>query len=107
MKRLASAATIFILLAAAGCGDRTPAEKPLSVKGEKLYVLKGKIVARDAEENTLRIDHEAVPGFMEAMTMDYPVRGMKVTALADQARITSKLHVTDSTYWLTDIQASR
>ncbi|HEX6640978.1 MAG TPA: copper-binding protein, partial [Thermoanaerobaculia bacterium] len=55
--------------------------------------------------NTLNVDHEAIPGFMEAMTMDYSVRGAKVTALpADKSRIEAKLHVTDRAYWLTDVK---
>ena len=79
-------------------------EKPLSAPGEKVYTLKGKVVARDASDNTLRIDHEAVPGFMEAMTMDYSVRGAKVAQLPpDGSRIAAKLHVTDSAYWVTDV----
>ena len=78
--------------------------KPLSMAGEKIYVLKGKIVSRDADDNTLRIDHEAIPNFMEAMTMDYPVRGAAVASLpADKTPVTAKLHVLDTTYWVTDV----
>ena len=98
MKR---ALVALFAIAALACA-RT--EKPLSVPGEKLYALRGKIVARDANDNTLRIDHEAIPGFMEAMTMDYSVRGAKVAELPpDGTRITAKLHVTDNAYWLTDV----
>jgi len=81
-----------------------PKEKPLSVAGEKLYTLKGKILSRDATDNTLRVDHEAIPGFMEAMTMDYSVRGAKVAQLpADGSRITAKLHATDTAFWITEV----
>jgi protein SCO1/2 len=82
-------------------------EKRLSAPGEKLFTLNGRIVARDANDNTLRIDHAAIPGFMEAMTMDYSVRGAKVSSLPpDGSRITAKLHVTDSAYWVTDVRKS-
>jgi protein SCO1/2 len=98
MKR---ALVALFAIAALACAQT---EKPLSVPGEKLYALRGKIVARDANDNTLRVDHEAIPGFMEAMTMDYSVRGAKVAELpADGTRITAKLHVTDNAYWLTDV----
>jgi len=91
----------LVAIAALACAQK---EKPLSVPGEKLYALKGKIVARSASDNTLRIDHEAIPGFMEAMTMDYSVRGAKVAQLPpDGTRITAKLHVTDSAYWVTEV----
>ena len=102
MKRALAVAIAVLALA---CQSK---EKPLSVPGEKLYTLNGKIVARDASDNTLRVDHEAIPDFMEAMTMDYSVRGAKVASLpADGSRITAKLHVTDSAYWLTDVRTAR
>ena len=42
---------------------------------------------------------------MEAMTMDYPVRGADVKTLpADKSRFSARLHVTDSGYWLTDVK---
>jgi protein SCO1/2 len=86
------------------CGEEGK-EKPLSEPGERLYTLRGKILARDAGDNTLTVDHEVIPGFMEAMTMDYSVRGAAVAALpADGSRIEARLHVTDRGYWLTDIK---
>src|SRR5438552_450616 len=103
MKRaLAIAAVGAVLLFS--CAQK---EKPLSVPGGKVYTLKGKIVARDVRDNTLRIDHEAIPGFMEAMTMDYSVRGARVAELpGDGSRITATLHATDSAYWVTDVKSA-
>jgi len=96
---MARAMAILFMAAALACAR----EKP----NEKLYEVKGKIVSRDARDNTLRVDHEAIPGFMEAMTMDYSVHGAKVRELpADGARISAKLHVTDSGYWITDVKTS-
>lgn len=91
-----------LVLLALACANH---EKPLSEPGEKVYVLKGKILARDASDNSLRIDHQAVPGFMEAMTMDYPVRGANVGALpADKTTVEAKLHVNNERYWITDVK---
>src|ERR1700747_2217631 len=91
----------LVAIAALACAQK---EKPTSVPGEKLFAMKGKIVARDANDNTLRVDHEAIPGFMKEMTMDYSVRGARVAELPpDGTRITAKLHVTDNAYWLTDV----
>jgi len=104
MRRSAALALIAILFLAA-CGDRGRKEKPLSVPGEKLYALEGRITGRDAAANLLRVDHKAIPGYMEAMTMDYPVRGAAVQSLpSDNSRITARLHVTDTAYWLTDVK---
>jgi protein SCO1/2 len=104
MHRLGLAA-LFIFLLACGDGREKTAEKPVSVPGEKVYVMKGTIVSRNAEANSLSIDHEAIPGFMEAMTMDYPVRGSEVASLpADHARIEARLHVHDDRYWVSDVK---
>jgi protein SCO1/2 len=98
---------VSILLLAAlllvSCGEEKP--KPLSEPGEKVYVMRGKIMSRDDHANSLMVDHEAIPGFMEAMSMEYPVRGGSVGTLPpDNAKIVAKLHVTDRSYWLTDVK---
>ncbi|HEX8151781.1 MAG TPA: copper-binding protein [Thermoanaerobaculia bacterium] len=100
------AASVLLLLLAIACAGEAKAPKPLSVAGEKLYTVRGKVVARDVGDNTVRLDHEAIPGFMEAMVMDYSLRGADVAQLpANQARIEARLHVTDDGYWLTDVKA--
>jgi protein SCO1/2 len=94
---------LFFLVLAACANEEKP--KPLSAAGEKLYPVRGLIQSRSAADNSLRLDHEAIPGFMEAMVMDYTVRGAKVDALpSDKSRIEAKLHVTDTSYWLTDVK---
>lgn len=77
----------------------------MNAAGQKVYELRGKIVSRDRGENTLKIDHEEIKGFMEAMTMDYSVRGAKVDRLpADGSKIEAKLHVVDDAYWVSDVR---
>ena len=92
----------LFVLALFACGEK---EKPLSEPGEKLYTVRGVVQSRSASDNSLRLDHEPIPGFMEAMVMDYNVRGAKVEALPpDKSRIEAKLHVTDRSYWITDVK---
>jgi protein SCO1/2 len=38
------------------------------------YALNGKVVSIDKPGRKLTVDHEAIPGFMGAMTMAYPVK---------------------------------
>jgi hypothetical protein len=99
----------FALLLALACGKAkvSNAGKPLSVPGEKTYTMAGKIVGRDASENSLKVDHEAIAGYMEAMTMDYIVRGANVDALPPNGTaITATLHVTDDKgIWITNVRA--
>jgi protein SCO1 len=94
---------LLLLLVAACGGDDAP--KAVSEPGEKLYPVRGVLLTRNEAENTIFMDHEAIPGFMEAMKMDYGVRGAKVAALPpDNSRIEARLHVTDRSYWLTDVK---
>jgi hypothetical protein len=106
MKRAAALALAVIV--ALACA-KPKQEKPLSVPGEKVYVLDGRIVGRDASDNTLKLDHKEIPGYMEAMTMDYPVRGARVDALpANGTHVNARLHATDDAgIWLTDVKQVR
>ena len=96
-------AACVLLLFAMGCGE-SPRDRPLNEPGERLYTLKGHIEARDVADNVIRVKHEAIPGFMEAMTMDFTVRGADVAALPpDGTLIEAQLHVTERAYWLTGV----
>jgi protein SCO1 len=96
---------IVLTIGLFACSDAETKQKPLSEPGEKVYSLRGKILSRDAADNTVRVDHDAIPGFMEAMTMDYSVRGANVAALpADGTRVEARLHVTGNGFWLTDLK---
>ena len=88
-----------------GCsGEEGP--KLVSEPGEKLYTVRGVILSRDPARNTVNLDHEEIPGFMDAMVMDYSVRGADVETLPpDKTRIEARLHVTDRAYWITDVKS--
>jgi hypothetical protein len=95
------AVALFALVLVSACGE---GKKPLDEPGQRLYPLSGTIVARDTADNTVRVSHERIAGFMEAMTMDFSVRGASVNELpADGTRIKAQLHVTDRAYWLTGV----
>jgi protein SCO1 len=74
---------------------------------EKRYSLKGKVVSVDIAGKKARIEHEAIPGFMEGMTMDFPIREDWVwNELRPGAEIRAEL-VVDNTakapFWLEKI----
>lgn len=62
---------------------------------ERHYALSGKIVALDVQHQTATIDAAAIPNYMEAMTMEYPIKsksdfqslhaGEQITATLDLA----------------------
>ena len=47
---------------------------PEASANAKRYPLKGKVVSIDKAKKTAKIEHETIPDFMPAMTMDFPVR---------------------------------
>jgi hypothetical protein len=101
MKR---AAVLLLLFAVVACSQEAP--KPLSEPGERLYDLRGEILTRNSD-NSLRIRHETIPGYMAAMTMEFPVRGADVKDLPpDGTRVAAKLHVTKKSVWLTDVKSA-
>jgi protein SCO1/2 len=51
-----------------GCHSKTAA-----APAGKQYPIRGKVVSVDTSRNEILLDHGAIPGFMEAMTMEYPV----------------------------------
>ena len=53
-----------------GCKIRPPEQ----AQNARRYPLVGQIVSVSKDQNTLVVDGEAIPGFMDAMTMPYPVR---------------------------------
>lgn len=63
---------------------------------EKHYPLTGKVVSVNAQEQTAAIDAAAIPNFMEAMTMDYPIASKaEFAALHRGDRITATVNVSD------------
>jgi protein SCO1 len=101
------AVAILLTVLMFGCGGEE-APKPVSEPGEKLYTVRGVILSRNETANTVHMDHEEIPGFMQAMKMDYSVRGAEVATLPpDQSRVEARLHVTERAYWITDVKPAK
>ena len=92
--------TLFLsvsLLALSGCNQQKPA---------KVYTVRGVIMKVDPAGKSASIDAEKIEGWMEAMTMDYPVHDPKVLeGLKPGDHITATVHVPeDLNYWIDDVQ---
>lgn len=57
----------------AGCKSSQNSDSG-SNAGVQVYHLRGKVVSIDAPHGIVVLDHEAIPGFMEAMTMPYQLK---------------------------------
>ncbi|MGA8026728.1 MAG: copper-binding protein [Bryobacteraceae bacterium] len=77
-------------------------------KQERHYQLSGKIVALNAGDQTATIDAAAIPNFMEAMTMDYPVKSKTdFNSLHVGDKIKAIVNVRDDGYDLSNVQAQK
>lgn len=64
---------LALLLCIAACGQKQTASPPTGVTF-KTYRGTGVVEAVDREEGTVKINHEEIKDYMEAMTMDFYVR---------------------------------
>lgn len=103
----------FICLAMAlstSC-DKTstqPAAQQVTVGQAKRYHLKGKVVSIDKPSKMANIDSEAMPGFMDAMTMPYTVKPeSQLDKLKPGDAITADVVVQDEKAWLENIVVIR
>lgn len=82
--------SVLLLLAACkpgGSAVQTPAEG----EKEKRHALTGEIVKADPERLTLLVKHDAIPGFMAAMTMEFSVTVGDVANAREGQRIRAEL----------------
>ncbi len=70
--RIVLASCLFALAALAGCHSN-PASGP-QTSNPQVYHLRGKIVSTDVAHGIVVVNHEAIPGFMDAMTMPYQLK---------------------------------
>src|SRR5256885_11434043 len=77
---------------------------PQEVKSIRHYQLKGKVASIDQRAKMLNVDSEAIPGFMDAMTMPYKVKPeSELGKLNPGDAIAADLVVQDENAWLENI----
>ena len=112
MKAISIAALSLVLLGAVSCNkspkqassDSPQADAAQASPAAKRYHLKGKVVSVDKRANMLNVDSEAIPGFMDAMTMPYPVKpASELDKLAPGDAITADVVVQGDNSWLENI----
>jgi protein SCO1/2 len=99
----AAVGLVLVVTFAAGCkqsrngatAGASGEENGAAAAGElKTFPVRGKIVSVDAAKGMVTLDHEAIPGFMDAMTMPYKLKDASVASeLHPGDRITAKMLV--------------
>lgn len=80
---------LILGLAVAGCTRHSAGP----VTTQKRYPLHGEVISVDAAHDSVRVTHQDVPGYMPAMTMDFPVGPGDVLAVHPGERIRADLVV--------------
>jgi len=73
MRKVLILAALASLLGLFGCGGASSDTANAVSPTAKRYPFKGKIVSVDRAAKKASIDHEAIEGYMSAMTMDFPI----------------------------------
>jgi protein SCO1 len=67
--------TVIGIVAVAGCHrQQSGAEDSAITTSYKVYKLRGKVIANQPATGEITVKHEAIPGFMDAMTMPYRLK---------------------------------
>lgn len=102
MRKLIIALILFALSAGIAC---TKAEENKGT--EKRYPMKGKVISVDKENKRAKIHHEDIEGFMDAMTMDFPIKADWVwDELRPGVQVQAEMVVNSAAkdpYWLENI----
>jgi len=94
----------FLLLALAGCKPAASLP-PTQDAGAKTYPARGIVQTIAPDRRHAGIKHDAIPGYMPAMTMDFSARDANTLAgISPGDEIAFTLAVTDTNSWIENVQ---
>lgn len=94
---------LLLVLAVSACTSSTPRER--SRAAAKKYQLQGEVLRLDPAAHSAFIKHDEIEGWMEAMTMEFPVESeADLKKLHEGDRIEATVFVQDLDYWIGEIQ---
>ena len=97
---------LLLALALGACKDK--AVKPASNAPIEKYNLDGVVVSVDPKGHLAKIDGQKIEGWMEAMSMDYPIKDQAaLESLHAGDHITATVFVQDLNFWIGDIHHVR
>ncbi len=97
MRGLVYPLLFLLLVAACSRGPNQPVKR---------YQLRGEIKTLDAQAKTATVQHDKIGDWMEAMTMEFPVKDpAEFAKLKVGQKITATVFVRDTEYWIGDIRS--
>lgn len=99
---------VGVIMAAASCGQKpapAPTTESAATTQTQTFSVTGVVKQVDLEARHAIIQHEAIPNYMEAMTMPFNVRQAdELKALQPGDAVTFRLNVTEEESWIDQIQ---
>jgi protein SCO1 len=103
--RLQAVVAAALLSITMGCGGQPESPEAPGGAPQGVYEIRGTVVAVDVPRRILEIDHEAIPGYMAAMTMPYDVADASLLqGLAPGDRVRGTLRVDGRGPVITELQ---
>jgi protein SCO1/2 len=98
---------MLTLLAALAAGCKPQASSPAAGATNQTYAVRGVIQKILPDHRQVTIKHEAIPGYMAAMTMDFSVRDTNVlTGVAPGDEVSFTLVVTPDDDWIENLKST-
>lgn len=95
----AAVSALLALITATGCAKLAPAKR---------YEMTGKVISVDANKPEVIVDSKAIPGYMDAMAMSYPVKDASaLKGLSAGDEISADLIVQGQKYWIENIRVTK
>ncbi|MBX6312161.1 MAG: copper-binding protein [Isosphaeraceae bacterium] len=108
MIRLARLVALIVLASCAGCGTRSSAPPGRGRGQVREYKLVGVVRKVDRDHGTVSIRHEAIPGYMPAMTMPFPLQDRELLEdLRPGDEVQGTLRVSDEQSELIGLEITR
>ena len=90
---------LFVFVALLSGCMRNPAPKPVQE-----YQMRGEVTRLDTANQLATVKHEKIVGWMEAMTMEYPVKDhAEFAKLKVGETIRARILVQDTDYWIATV----
>lgn len=87
----------------AGCGRDGDTPGSTGAKDDGRHPITGTVISLSPERGTALVDHDAIPGFMPRMTMEFHVNPGDLRVLREGLRIRGKIYETGDGYYLEEI----
>src|SRR5262245_49881981 len=90
--------------------ETTPSSSPMTATvpanvSTQIFQVKGVVVAVKPQEKTIRIRHEEIPGYMEAMTMPFEVKDTnELAGVRDGDSVAFRMLVTETDGWIDQVK---